>query len=162
MPFARRCKEGIQGEDWAKCKRLQRNEQGGMRPARSHMKPRKRKALWRMKAAWQAGEEYYDATREDNILGRTRQEQHFGKNTSKIQLVRWTSPEVVGKSVLKVSAQSALEKVLSPMAAVGFLRSLWEKPIWEGVWPYLDPMDTVCLRTASMEWNVPEKYGPHG
>ena len=34
--------------------------------------------------------------------------------------------------------------------------------MWEGVWPYLDPMDGVCLRTASMEWNVPGKYGPHG
>ena len=22
--------------------------------------------------------------------------------------------------------------------------------------------DTVCLRTVSMEWNVPEKCGPHG
>ena len=42
------------------------------------------------------------------------------------------------------------------------LRSLGEKPIWEGVWPCLDAMDTVCLRTASMDWNVPEKYGPHG
>ena len=41
-------------------------------------------------------------------------------------------------------------------------QSLWEKPIWEGVRPYLDPMDSVCLRTASMEWNVPGKYGPHG
>ena len=48
------------------------------------------------------------------------------------------------------------------MAAVGFLQSLWEKPIWEGVWFFLDPMDSVCLRTASMEWNVPGKYGPHG
>ena len=47
------------------------------------------------------------------------------------------------------------------MAAVGFLRSLWEKPNWEDVWPYLDPMDSVCLRTASVEWNVPGKYGPH-
>ena len=28
--------------------------------------------------------------------------------------------------------------------------------------PNLDPMDSVCLRTASMEWNVPGKYGPHG
>ena len=35
-------------------------------------------------------------------------------------------------------------------------------PIWEGVWPYLDAIDTVCLRTVSMEWNVPEKYEPHG
>ena len=33
---------------------------------------------------------------------------------------------------------------------------------WEGVWPYLDPMDSVCLRTPSMELNVPGKYGPHG
>ena len=31
------------------------------------------------------------------------------------------------------------------MAGVGFLQSLWEKAIWEGVWPHLDPMDTVCL-----------------
>ena len=47
------------------------------------------------------------------------------------------------------------------MAGVG-LYNVWEKPIWEGVWPCLDPMDSVCLRTASMEWNVPGKYGPHG
>ena len=40
--------------------------------------------------------------------------------------------------------------------------SLWQQPNWEGVWPYLDPWDSVCLRTASMEWNVPRKYGPHG
>ena len=45
---------------------------------------------------------------------------------------------------------------------MAFLRSLGEKPIWEGVWPYLDAIDTVCLRTVSMEWNRPEKYGPHG
>ena len=48
------------------------------------------------------------------------------------------------------------------MAGAGFLQSLWEKPIWKGVWPDLDPMDSVCLRTASVEWNVPGKYGPHG
>ena len=48
------------------------------------------------------------------------------------------------------------------MAGVGFLHRLCEKPIWQGVWPYLDPMDGVCLRTASVEWNVSGKYGPHG
>ena len=48
------------------------------------------------------------------------------------------------------------------MACAGFLHSLWEKPTWEGVWPYLDPWDSVCLHTASMEWNVPGKYGQHG
>ena len=49
----------------------------------------------------------------------------------------------------------------SPMADDG-LRSLGEKPIWEGVLLYLDAMDTVCLRTVSMEWNMPGKCGPHG
>ena len=48
------------------------------------------------------------------------------------------------------------------MPGAGFLSSLWEKPIWDGVRPYLDPMDSVCLRTASVEWNVPGEYGPHG
>ena len=48
------------------------------------------------------------------------------------------------------------------MADDGLRQSLGEKPIWEGVWPHLDAMDTVCLRTVPTEWNVPEKYGPHG
>ena len=39
---------------------------------------------------------------------------------------------------------------------------MWDKPLWEGVWPYLDPWDSVRLRTASTHWNVPGKYGPHG
>ena len=29
------------------------------------------------------------------------------------------------------------------MAGVDFLRSLWERTIWEGVWPHLNPMDRV-------------------
>ena len=48
------------------------------------------------------------------------------------------------------------------MADDDLRRSLWEKPIWEGVWHYLDAMDTMCLPTVSVEWNVPEKCGPHG
>ena len=39
---------------------------------------------------------------------------------------------------------------------------LWSKPLWEKVWPYLDPWDGVRQRTASSHWNVPGKYGPHG
>ena len=34
--------------------------------------PQKAKALWKMKAAKDAGEEYYDPEREDNILGRNK------------------------------------------------------------------------------------------
>ena len=36
------------------------------------------------------------------------------------------------------------------------------KPLWEKVWPCLDPWDSVRPRTASTHWNVPGKYGPHG
>ena len=37
-----------------------------------------------------------------------------------------------------------------------------DKPAWDGVWPCLDPWDSVRLRTAPTHWNVPGKYGPHG
>ena len=50
----------------------------------------------------------------------------------------------------------------SPLAGAGFLQSLWEKPIWEGRVALPGPVDSVCLRTASAEWNVPGRYGPHG
>ena len=36
------------------------------------------------------------------------------------------------------------------------------KLLWEKVWLFLDPWDSVRLRTASSHWNVPGKYGPHG
>ena len=44
----------------------------------------------------------------------------------------------------------------------GMVPEMWNKPSWERVWPYLDPRDSVRLRTASTHWNVPGKYGPHG
>ena len=47
---------------------------------------------------------------------------------------------------------SAGRKIRSAMADDGFLRSLREMLIWEGVWPYLD----------AVVWNGPEKCGPHG
>ena len=34
--------------------------------------------------------------------------------------------------------------------------------MWEKVWPYADPWDSVRLRTASTHWNVPGKHGPYG
>ena len=47
------------------------------------------------------------------------------------------------------------------MAGVGFLQSLGEKADSGGRLALLGS-DGECLRTASMEWNVPRKYGPHG
>ena len=42
------------------------------------------------------------------------------------------------------------------------VQKMWEKPLWEGVWPSLDRWDSVRLRTASTHWNAPGRYGPHG
>ena len=46
-------------------------------------------------------------------------------------------------------------------------RLLWNRglmlPLWEELlWPFLDAWDSVRLRTASTQWNVPERYGPYG
>ena len=36
-------------------------------------------------------------------------------------------------------------------------------PLWEEVfWLFLDALDSVRLRTASTQWNVPGRYGPCG
>ena len=35
---------------------------------------------------------------------------------------------------------------------------MWERPFWEGVWPSLDPWDSVRFRTATTHW----KYRAHG
>ena len=119
----------------------------------------KAKALWKMKAVKDAGEECCDPTREDNILERNKT--RGGPQRSMCGTGQ--SPEVcVWKIRTGGLGPSALWRECLAMAGVGFLQSLWEKPIWEGVWHYLDPMDSVCSRTASMEWNVPGKYGPHG
>ena len=34
------------------------------------------------------------------------------------------------------------------------LQKMWTGPFWEGVWPCLDPWDSVRLRTASTFWNA--------
>ena len=53
----------------ARC--AQRNEQGCGRVQKPQEAP-KAKALWKMKATKDVGEEYYDPEREDNIMGRSK------------------------------------------------------------------------------------------
>ena len=68
------------------------------------------------------------------------------------------------RAEVAVATSGDQEDVVS-VSEIGFdapLSSHFLLPIWEGVWPYLDPWDSVCLRTASVEWDVPGKYGPHG
>ena len=111
--FCQAVSKGIEGEDWRALRCLQRNEQGCVEKLQEAQKA---KALWKMKAAKDAGEEYYDPTREDNILRK-----------NKTRLVLWEEhlkdPIVALDKALKCPAR----------AGVGFLQRLWDKPIWEGV-----------------------------
>ena len=64
----RRLYKGIEGEDWRELYDAYKEMSkavGVKKPQEAH----KAKALWNMKAAEEAGEEYCDPTREDNILG---------------------------------------------------------------------------------------------
>ena len=67
--FCQALYKGIEGEDWGELYDAYEE----MRRAVGVKKPQeswKAKALWKMRAAKDAGEEYYDHTREDNIRGR--------------------------------------------------------------------------------------------
>ena len=110
-----------------------------------------------MKAAKDAGEEYYDPERKDNIMERNKTRLELWEEPQRPDRDTGQSSEVCGESVLESFGPRIFWREQSPMASVGFLQSLWEEPIWEGVWPHLDPMDSVFLRTASTEWKVPGK-----
>ena len=67
--FCQALYKGIEGEDWGEMHEAYQE----MSRAVGFKKPQealKANALWTMKAAKEAGEEYYDPTREDNIKGR--------------------------------------------------------------------------------------------
>ena len=67
--FCQALYKGIEGEAWEEMYysyKEMRRAVGVKKPQEAH----KAKALWKMKAAKDAGEDYYDPTREDNIKGR--------------------------------------------------------------------------------------------
>ena len=63
------------------------------------------KALWKIKAAKEAGEEYYDPTREDNIWRRNETRLAPWEEHLKDPIVALDSLEMGGKVVLEVSAR---------------------------------------------------------
>ena len=106
------------------------------------MKTQKAKALWKMKAAKDRGEEFDDLERKDNILGRNKRrlelwEEHLKDPTAALD----KALKCVENSCKGVSRPETVWWVWSPLACAGFLQRLWEKPIWEGVWPDLDPWE---------------------
>ena len=96
-------------------------------------KPReaqKAKALWKMKAAKDAGEEYNDPTHKD----------FRGRNETRLAL--WEGH--LKDPIVTLDKDADLGGRLALLGSDGQF------------------CVCVCLRTASMEWNVPGKYGPHG
>ena len=104
-----------------------------------------------MKAAKDAGEEYYDPTREDNILGRNRTRLALWEEHLKDPVVALDKALKCVENSYQRLGPSAWWKECLAVAGVGFLKILWEKSIWEGVSPYLDPMDSVFY--AQRPWS---------
>ena len=104
----------------------------------------KASALSKMKAAKEAGEEYYDPTCEDNIQGRNR-----------TRLAPWEEhlrdPIVALDKALKCVDNSYLGSrpgcLVEGVSCNGWR---WFPTQFVGKADLLDPMDSVCLRTASM------------
>ena len=69
--FCQALYKGIEGEDWGELFDAYK-EMSRAVGVKKPQEAQKAKALWKMKAAKDAGEEYYDPTREDNILGRNK------------------------------------------------------------------------------------------
>ena len=117
-----------------------------------------------MKAAKDRREDFYDPERKGNVLGRNKRRLELWEEHLK-------DPIVALDKALKC-VENSCKRVLLVREPCGGSNPQWpasasfkvcgRKPICEGVWLYLDPMDGVCLRTASVEWNVPGKFGPHG
>ena len=61
--------KGIEGEDWEEMY-VSFKEMSGAVGAKKPQEAQKARVLWKIKAATDAGEEYYDPTCEDNIKGR--------------------------------------------------------------------------------------------
>ena len=70
-PFCQAIYKGIEGEDWEElydCHKETSKAAGVKRPNENQ----KAKALWKMKAARDSGEDFYDPERKDKILGRNK------------------------------------------------------------------------------------------
>ena len=105
-----------------------------------------------MKAAKDAGEKYCDSTREDNVLVRNK------TRSALLGRAPQRSNCGTGEFVFEVWARVLCGGTVLHWVALASSNSYGRSRSGRGRCPNLDPMD----RTASMEWNVPGTYGPHG
>ena len=122
----------------------------------------KARALWKMKAAKDAGEEYYDPRREDNIQGRSETRSALWEEHLKDPIVALDKALKCVEIFFRGLGPSARQKGVSQWRALASSKVCGKSRSGRAFLPYLDPLDSVCLRTESAEWHAAGKCGPHG
>ena len=153
-PSAKLFFKGIEGEHWGELYDAYK-EMSRAVGVKKPQEAQKAKALWKNEGSQGCRRRILRFTREDNILGRNKTRLAFGEEHLRDPTVALdTALTCVENSYQGSRPECTVEGCLE-MAGVGFLQRLWgKKPIWEGVWLHVDPMNSVCLRTTSMEWTV--------
>ena len=128
MPSARRLYKGIEGEDWQEMYEPYKEVSWAGR-VKKPQEAQKAKALWKMKAAKDAREHYYDPMREEGMKGRNE------TILALWEFLRWRQ-----RSAWKINIEGLVQ-------VLGKRSFAW---------------DSVLLRTASTQCNVPGRYGPYG
>ena len=82
--------KGIEGRDWEDFFEPNKDMSGAAR-VRKPNESQKARALWKMKAAKDRREDFYDPERKDNIWGRIKRDWMCEKSTSKTRLWHWTT-----------------------------------------------------------------------
>ena len=117
--------------------------------AKKASESQKAKALWPMKAAWDRSEEFYDAARKEDVLGRKEKPSGIVGRTSQRPVAAMAQGVgMLGKSVPglafgfhSVSLPAFVVAMAFCIVGAKILQNVWERPHWEGVWPYLDLWD---------------------
>ena len=127
--FCQAMYEGIEGRGWEElydhCKEMSR----AARVKKPKWKPKSESPLKIWGSHGQRSGSLWPRTQ------RQKRDWNDGKSTSKTRLWRW----IKHWSAWRIRARV----FLGPRLCAGFLQRLWEKPIWECVWPCLDPWDCV-------------------
>ena len=151
--------QGIEGNDWKEMYESYKEMRRAVGVRKQEAQ--KAKALFKMKAPKDRREEFYDPERKGNILGRKNETGTVGKAPQRSNWCVGQIPEVRGKSVLKVLAQAQARRCFLQWLMVTFFEFGGSSQSGRASGPAWMHWILCVLRTASMEWNVPEKFGPH-
>ena len=80
----------------------------------------------------------------------TKQDQHFEKHLKNPIVALGKALKCVKNRVLEVSARVLWGRCFLQWLLLAS-SEVWEKPMWKGVWPHLDPMDRVQKEPATMQ-----------